>query len=384
MTGLVKPKEYKFEDSNIALLGSDLNHKVRQAAAGTESAWTNAGKQEGKLIWRIEKFKVIAWPKEKYGSFFDGDAYILLNTFKEKPDSPKLSHDLHFWLGKVCTQDEAGTAAYKTVELDDLLGGGAHQHREVMSYESDMFLGYFGGHLRIMSGGVGSGFNHVEPEKYQPRLMHIRQTTKKKHVRMTQVDMTKDELNEGDVFILDAGLTVYQWNGKQAEMMAKRKGGELCRTLKEERKSAPTIVVVEQEEKSTDSDAFWKFFGGAGPVKSKEEGRKWEKDHHEFAKAPKRLLKLSDETGKMEMSKIAEGGNNIKKSMLSSQHIMIFDSGTDVWVWVGAKSDANERKSALGYAQTYLTQFQRPPYIPIHKIYEGGLNETFEAEFQIN
>ena len=33
----------------------------------------------------------------------------------------KLRYDLHFWIGKYSTQDEYGTAAYKTVELDCLL-----------------------------------------------------------------------------------------------------------------------------------------------------------------------------------------------------------------------------------------------------------------------
>jgi len=43
-----------------------------------------------------------------------------------------------------------------------------------------------------------------------------------------------------------------------------------------------------------------------------------------------------------------------------------------------------KKKSALGYAQTYLTQFKRPAHIPIHKIYEGGKNDTFNSEIEVN
>lgn len=46
-------------------------------------------------------------------------------------DSGKLTYSIHFWLGTETTQDESGTAAYKTVELDDSLGGGITQFREV-------------------------------------------------------------------------------------------------------------------------------------------------------------------------------------------------------------------------------------------------------------
>jgi hypothetical protein len=44
---------------------------------------------------------------------------ILFKTYKKTPESDALCYDLHFWLGENTTQDEAGTAAYKTVELDD-------------------------------------------------------------------------------------------------------------------------------------------------------------------------------------------------------------------------------------------------------------------------
>ena len=72
-----------------------------------------------------------------------GDSYIVLNTWKEE-DEEEFQYDLHFWIGKYSTQDEYGTAAYKTVELDTYHKDKPIQHREVQGFESDLFRSYFG------------------------------------------------------------------------------------------------------------------------------------------------------------------------------------------------------------------------------------------------
>jgi len=234
-----KQKQYNIADSNIANLGSDLEKKVREAAANTEPAWEKAGQKVGLQIWRIEKFKVKAWPVEQYGSFYDGDSYIVLNTYK-KEGGNALLFDVHFWLGTHTTQDEAGTAAYKTVELDDKLGGAPVQHREVQGYESELFLSYFKNEIKLLSGGVETGFKHVKPEEYKPRLLHIKG---KKKVRVTQVDLTRGSLNSGDVFILDSGLKIWQWNGKKSGPQEKQKGAQFSRALVDERKGRAKITL---------------------------------------------------------------------------------------------------------------------------------------------
>lgn len=52
--------------------------------------------------------------------------------------------------GDACTQDESGSAAIFTVQMDDYLGGKPIQYREVQGHESKTFLGYFKTGIKYM------------------------------------------------------------------------------------------------------------------------------------------------------------------------------------------------------------------------------------------
>jgi len=368
---MIKQKEYDLKDSNIANIGSDLDKKVRQAAAQTEKAWSNAGKEIGMQIWRIEKFTVQSVPKDTYGTFYSGDSYILLNTYRKK-DAPKILWDVHFWLGKFTSQDEAGTAAYKTVELDDLLGGDPVQHREVQGHESDLFLGYFKNQIKILEGGVDSGFKHVEPEKYNPRLLHIKG---KKKVRVTEVEKSFKSLNSGDVFVLDSGLKIYQFNGAKSGPQEKMKGAQLCRAITDERKGLPKIQVLEEGGK--DLGEFWTALGGQGAIQSAEAGG--DDAEHEL-KTEKKLFRLSDASGKLEFNEIAKG-NAVKRNLLDPSDVFILDTGAEVFAWIGKGASVQEKKKAMSFAQEYLVKYNRPMFMPISRILQGGENEVFEQSF---
>jgi gelsolin len=58
------------------IVGSELDRKIKHAASELETAWEGMGQQAEVRVWRIEKFKVVPWAREKYGMFHKGDSYI--------------------------------------------------------------------------------------------------------------------------------------------------------------------------------------------------------------------------------------------------------------------------------------------------------------------
>ncbi|KAJ3376787.1 hypothetical protein HDU92_009008 [Lobulomyces angularis] len=353
MATLTKPKKIDIADTNIAGLGTDLEKKVRLEAAKTEKAWEGVGQKVELKVWRIENFKVVPWPESDYGKFYNGDSYIVLNTWK-KPDEPKLYHDIHFWLGRETSQDEAGTAAYKTVELDDFLGTLPVQHREVEGAESALFKSYFT-ELRIVVGGVESGFNHVKPEEYKPRLIHIHVNKKKPGQNITglyikEVSISYKSLNSGDVFVYDSGLKLLQWNGSNASGQEKVKAAEFVRKVSSARKGLATITVF--DEGDADS-AFFEAIGGRGPVSPP--------------------LKL-----KFKLEAIGKFG----KKLLDSKDVFIVDGQQyGIFIWVGKSCSTLEKQSSMKTAMEYLKKENLPMDSSISRVLEGGENEAFFSEF---
>lgn len=101
-----KQEKINWKDTNVGMVGSDLDHKIKKAAAEGEPQWVHVGEQAELRVWRIEQFVVRAWPRAKFGKFHTGDSYVVLNSYKAEPDARKLSHDLHIWIGAESTQDE--------------------------------------------------------------------------------------------------------------------------------------------------------------------------------------------------------------------------------------------------------------------------------------
>jgi len=350
-----------------ALFGSDLEKNVKKASAETETAWKGAGQKVGLEIWRVVKFKIESWPKEQYGEFYSGDSYIILNTYTN-PGEDVLEYDVHFWIGKYSTQDEYGTAAYKTVELDTFLDDKPIQHREVQGHESELFKSYFRV-MEYLEGGAESGFRQVKPTEYKPRLLHFHGDRSK--VEVKQVPLRRSSLKPDDVFILDLGLKAYKWTGSTANKDERFKAMQYMLDLGNRRNGRLQVENIE------DGDEDEEFFNSFHDEDVEEEETEEEVSPLREKSVPS-LFKLSDASGKMNFEKIAE--NKFKTSMLDSNDVFILDSVKQCFVWIGQEASDMERKQAMSYAHNYLVGACNA-FAPITAIMEGKESDFFRSHF---
>lgn len=74
-----------------------LRFFVCRASMVSHKEFETAGKKPGLQVWRIENLDLKPLPENAYGTFYTGDAYLLLFT------TPAPSYNIHMWLGKMCT-----------------------------------------------------------------------------------------------------------------------------------------------------------------------------------------------------------------------------------------------------------------------------------------
>lgn len=362
MDGDGKKNKFDWKDSNVAMFGSDADKKVKKESAQTESAWKGAGKKIGLKTWRINKFKVETCPEEETGKFYSGDSYIVLRTYKEE-GGDELLFDVHFWIGKYSTQDEYGTAAYKTVELDTLLDDRAIQHREVQGHESELFKSYFD-FFTIMKGGYDTGFRRVTPTSYQHRLFHI--VGEKKQIAVNEIGFKKGNLNSEDVFVVDCGLRIYQFNGETANKDEKFRATQYVNQMRSERMGKPRLDILEEKSISPKHPMYKRLPDGKS------------KDKDPLLENEPCMLRITDSTGqKTSMKEISKG---LDKDKLDSNDVILLDSGKEIFLWVGRGASIEERKNCMGYAHSYLKDTNNP-FVPVTVLSQGSESKEFNEIF---
>lgn len=200
---------------------------------------------------------------------------------------------------------------------------------------------------------------------------------------VSQVELAAASLNIHDVYILDCGQNIYQWNGRKAHRLDKAKGLEVSSNLKfKERGGASHAKVIDDgsvmdEEMAKHSGEFWAYFGG----KENESHISTTKDEYVFNVKIYRIAKSKD-LRKM-ITEVQYDAKLIKpsKELLNSKNVYVVDSITELYVWVGKSSTPAQRSLGLLVAEKLMAREEHPSWVKVTRLVENAENTLWKEKF---
>lgn len=203
-------------------------------------------------VWLVQDGIMSPVPREAYGIFFGGDAYVIKYAYKNKKGQQ--SYLIYYWLGQESSDEEKLAAAKFADKFNKEVGGKAIQIRIAHGYETRHFLKIFRGKVIIFSGGHVAGFKHVSDHTEGNKLFRIRGVSIE-DVRADQLKEVASNLASDDVFILKTPKTTYIWHGKGGSKIEKQMANDVVQNLI----SGVKAVIVEE---GKEPNEFWAALGG--------------------------------------------------------------------------------------------------------------------------
>ncbi|MFX0212180.1 MAG: hypothetical protein ACFFDT_39770 [Candidatus Hodarchaeota archaeon] len=174
--------------------------------------------------------------------FMNGDCYVV-----------KADPKVFIWLGAKSYADDKAVAAWSAKQFD-FIKPDLDIDTEVQGKESSEFKKAVGD-FRVIVGDTPGFLKHIDTSpQYDYKLYHVKDVdiadgSSTDDVSISEVPISKDSLNSDDVFVLDGGMDLYVWIGKDCQVGEKAAGNRLARKLDVERKRTPMIyTVIEGEE----------------------------------------------------------------------------------------------------------------------------------------
>ncbi|XP_059795167.1 villin-like protein isoform X5 [Balaenoptera ricei] len=326
-------------------------------------------------IWITENLKMVPVPERAYGNFFEEHCYIVLHSLKATSGAPK---DLHYWVGKEAGVEAQGTAGSFVQHLQETLGGATVQHREAQGHESACFRSYFRPGIIYRKGGLASALKHVETNVYNiQRLLHIRAG---KHVSASEVELSWHSFNKSDIFLLDLGKMMIQWNGPKTSTAEKARGLALTHSLQNrERGGRAQIGVVDDEAEATDLMQIMEAVLGcrvgnlhtAMPSKSTDQ----------LQKANVRLYHVYEKGKDVVIQELATCP--LAQDLLQKEDCCILDQGGfKIYVWQGRMTSLQEKKAAFSRALGFIQAKGYPSYTNVEVVDQGAESAAFKQLFR--
>lgn len=162
-------------------------------------------------------------------------------------------------------------------------------------------------------------------------------------VRVLQVPLEAASLNNGDVFILDNGLTVYQFNAPNSDSKERRRAMEIVQQdIREDRDGLPELTILDGDEVFS-CDPFWELLGGkVDDLPDPESGRDTEITDDVNFSASKKLFKISDESGSLVLS-LEKEAESVSEDDMNDEDVWVVACDGKCFIHIAENTSKDEK-----------------------------------------
>jgi len=165
--------------------------------------------------------------------FLNGDVYVV-----------ETEAELWIWIGSKSYADDKAVGAWgakiaeeknKDLKIKSILEGEEpSKFKEIIEFE-------------VVEGDTPGFLKHFDKKvRKDMRLLQIKEN-EQGEVDIIEVPVGYQYFKSDDAFVLDAHKDIYIWIGKDSQIKEKYEAGRISRVLEVERKYAPIVYVVEEE-----------------------------------------------------------------------------------------------------------------------------------------
>jgi len=152
------------------------------------------------------------------------------------------------------------------------------------------------------------------------------------------------------------------WFGSSSSAFEKSKASEIAETIESERASKARTITIDESQSGPDIDNFWNLLGGKVTPKPATEAFKTRALPFAEKKLFKLDLNIADNT--YEIKQVATGAD-VKRSLLHSSDIFLYDGGAHIYIWIGKEAGMSGKLQAYYHAEKYLADHSERGLIPI-------------------
>lgn len=177
----------------------------------------------------------------------------------------------------------------------------------------------------------------------------------RRHVQTRLVNPVADSINQGDSYILITPKAVYNYLGEYSNIIEQSRSADIANYILQKRDmgcKADKVLTISNKDVDSSSKAvetFWKLLGSYKEAEVADAGHPKEDEQYESRITD---TNMGYEVHGDELVPLKEFWGSIPKiEMLTESRVLVFDFGTELYVWSGKTADLDEKKKALKLAQ---------------------------------